>query len=344
MKGFFTAFSLECKKVFSSRGFWIFATVILVLCLIVTFTFRSLGELMEGMDNSVPGVGGSSVSPGEMANAYKAQLEAYLEQVNNGDTDIKLSDTTETHLRNMIAICEYCEKHGISMDRLTTIGSLGSVRMSSGDYVTMMSQIAFAFVTIMVIVLAARAFAGEIEDGTMRMQLTRPIKRGVLLSAKYTAVFACGMTLGIVLTVLFMIAGALFFNGASNDIVLVDAYQNVSVINPYTAILLMLLINAVTVAVVIQFTFFVGTFFTKTGSLAIPLVLYLFADGIATLLYNTGIPFIGLFTNLKWTSGLMPAGAPIRGMSIYSMIAVTTAWFAVMIAVNHLAFEKRDLK
>lgn len=344
MKRFFTAFSLECKKVFSSRGFWIFAIVIFVLCIIITASFRSIGELIEGMDDSAVSGGGSSLTPGEAADLYQAQLDEYLAAVESGQTERKLSDTQETYLRNMIAICRYCEEKGIDMNKLVTFGSIGSLNMSAGDYVMTMSQVVFAFVAIMAIVLAAKNFSGEIDDGTMRMQLTRPIKRGALLSAKYSATFVASMTMGIVFTVFFMVIGALFFDGASYDVLLVDAYQNVAIINTYTAILLLILFNAVLVAAVIQFTMFTGAFVNKTGALAIPLVLYLFADTVAAFLYNTGLPFVGLFTNLKWTSALTPAGAPIRGMSIYTMMAVTLVWFAGMMAVNHLAFEKRDLK
>ena len=323
MKRFFTAFSLECKKVFSSRGFWIFAIVIFVLCIIITASFRSIGELIEGMDDSAVSGGGSSLTPGEAADLYQAQLDEYLAAIESGQTERKLSDTQETYLRNMIAICRYCEEKGIDMNKLVTFGSIGSLNMSAGDYVMTMSQVVFAFVAIMAIVLAAKNFSGEIDDGTMRMQLTRPIKRGALLSAKYSATFVASMTMGIVFTVFFMVVGALFFDGASYDVLLVDAYQNVAIINTYTAILLLILFNAVLVAAVIQFTMFAG---------------------VAAFLYNTGLPFVGLFTNLKWTSALTPAGAPIRGMSIYTMMAVTLVWFAGMMAVNHLAFEKRDLK
>lgn len=344
MKKFFTAFSLECKKVFSSRGFWIFAVVIFVLCIIITASFRSIGELIEGMDDSVITGGGSQLTPGEMADLYQAQLDEYLAAIENGQLQSELSDTNVTYLKNMVAICRYCEEKNIDMDKIVTFGSIGSLNMSAGDYVITMSQVVFAFVAIMAVVLAAKNFTGEIDDGTMRMQLTRPISRSVLLSAKYAAVFVASMVTGIVFTVFFMVVGAIFFDGATYNVIIVDAYQNIAIINTYTAILLQILFYAVTVATVIQFTYFVGTFVNKTGALAIPLVLFLFADTIAALLYDTGLPFIGLFTNLKWAQALTPSGAPIKGMSIYTMMAVTFVWFAGMTTVNYLAFEKRDLK
>ena len=344
MKGFLTAFSLECKKIFSSKGFWIFAVVILILCLIVTATFRTLGEMLEGMDESVITGSTTDATPAQLAEAYREQLAQYREAVANGDVEVKWYDTTETRYKNMIAIYEYCDQHNLNPSKLTYIGSVSSLRMSSADYVTTMSQITFAFATIMAIVLAARTFAGEIDDGTMRMQLTRPVKRSVLLTAKHTSVFAAAMTVGVVFTVLFMIIGAIFFNASTYDVILVDAYQNVSVINPYAAILISLLFSAVIVEVVIQFTLFIGTFVSKTGALAIPLVLYLFADTVAQLLYSTGLPWVGLFTNLSWISGLTPSGAPLKGMSIYTMMAITTVWYALFTTVNYIAFEKRDLK
>ena len=343
MKGFLTVFSLECKKVFSSKGFWIFAIVILVLCLIVTASFKSIDDLLEGMDDSVV-EGGAGATAAEMARYYELQLEEYRKAVESGATEQKLSDTTETQLKNMIAIYTYCDEHGIDPDKLTTLGTSTMLRMSSSDYVTTMTQLVFAFVTIMSIVLAAKTFAGEREDGTMRMQLTRPIKRSTLLTAKHAAVFVSSMATGLALTVIFMVVGATFFDASTSRVVLVDAYQNVTIINPYAAILLLLAIYAVTVEVVVQFTLFVGTFVTKTGALAIPLVLYLFAGSVAMLLYSTRLPFVGLFTNLSWASALTPAGAPIRGMSIYSMIAVTLVWTAAMTTTNYLMFEKRDLK
>lgn len=344
MREFSRAFSLECKKIFSSKGFWIFAVVILVLCLIVTASFKTLGDLVEGMDDSVIGGEDTMLTPAEMAEIYEAQLQQYYDAVESGQVSSKLSDTTETRLKNMIAICRYCDEHGVDINKIVTLGSIGSLRLSASDYVNTLSQVAYAFVAIMAIVLAARVFAGEIDDGTMRMQLTRPIKRGVLLSAKYTAVFTASIAMSIVFSALFMMIGAIFFNGTAYDVLLIDTYQNITIINPYTVILLTLLFHAVTVAVVIQFTIFVGTLFTKTGSLAIPLVLYLFAESVAALLYNTGLPFVGLFTNLNWAGALTPDGAPMKGMSIYSMMAVTAVWFAAMTAVNHIAFEKRDLK
>ncbi len=341
MKGFLTAFSLECKKVFSSKGFWIFAVVILILCLIVTVSFRTLGDMLQGMDNSALT---GSVSAAEMADMYRVELDEYYALVESGDLKIEASTTTETYLKNMIALYDYLDENGIKPDRITTLGAIGSINMSSGDYVVMMSMIVSAFVAIMAIVLAARAVAGETDDGTMRMQLTRPVKRSVLLTAKTGAVFVTSLVLSVVLNVLFMVIGAIFFDGASHDVLLIDAYQNIAIINPYAAIFLLTLFNAVTLAVLVQFTVFVGNFANKSAALAIPLVLFLFADTIASLLYDTWIPFVGLFTNLSWATALTPAGAPIRGMSIYTMIAVTTVWFAGMTAVNYIAFEKRDFK
>lgn len=341
MKGFLTAFSLECKKVFSSKGFWIFAVVILILCLIVTVSFRTLGDMLQGMDNSALT---GSVSAAEMADMYRVELDEYYALVESGDLKIEASTTTETYLKNMIALYDYLDENGIKPDRITTLGAIGSINMSSGDYVVMMSMIVSAFVAIMAIVLAARAVAGETNDGTMRMQLTRPVKRSVLLTAKTGAVFVTSLVLSVVLNVLFMVIGAIFFDGASHEVLLIDAYQNIAVINPYAAIFLLTLFNAVTLAVLVQFTVFVGNFASKSAALAIPLVLFLFADTIASLLYDTWIPFVGLFTNLSWATALTPAGAPIRGMSIYTMIAVTTVWFAGMTAVNYIAFEKRDFK
>lgn len=344
MKGFATAFSLECKKIFSGRVFWIFAVIILALCILVTASFRTIEDLIEGMDESALGGSGYEATPAQLAEAYRAQLEEYLAQVESGAIERKPSDTTETYLKNMIAICEYCDEHDIDINKLNTFGSVGSLKMSSDDYASMMMQIIFGFSTIMTVVLAARVFAGEIEDGTMRMQLTRPIKRSTLLTAKHGAVFTAGMTLGIFLSVLFMIVGALFFDGASRDVILVDAYQNVAVINPYAAIFILLLFYAAVTELTVQFTIFCGTLTGGTGALAIPLILYLFSDGVAVFLYDTYIPFVGLFTNMGWAGALTPSGAPINGMSIYSMLAVTTVWFAVMTAVNYISFEKRDLK
>ena len=344
MKGLTMAFSLECKKIFTTRAFWIFAVIILVLCLLVTASFRTLEEMIEGMDESAVGGSDNGLSAAQLAELYRAQLDEYRALVESGETERKPSDTTETYLKNMIAICEYCDAHGIDIGKLNTFGSTGSLRMSSDDYATLMMQIIFGFSTIMTVVLAARVFAGEIEDGTMRMQLTRPIKRSTLLTAKHGAVFTASMTLGIALTVAFMIVGALFFDGASRDVVLVDAYQNVAVINPYAAIFILLLFFAATTELIVQFTIFCGTLTGGTGALAIPLVLYLFADTVAAFLYNSYIPFVGLFTNMGWAGALTPSGAPINGMSIYSMLAVTTVWFAAMTAVNYIGFEKRDLK
>lgn len=343
MKELATAFSLECKKIFSTRAFWIFAIIILVLCLLVTVSFRTIENMIEGMDESVVG-GSSGASASEMAELYRLQLEEYYKALEEGNIESKPSDTTETYLKNMIAVCEYCDEKGIDMSKLNTLGAISSLRMSSENYATLMMQIIFAFSTIMAVVLAARTFAGEIEDGTMRMQLTRPVKRSTLLTAKHGAVFTASMTLGIILSVIFMIVGALFFDGVSHDVMLVDAYQNVSVINPYAAILLLLLFYAMTVELVVQFTVFCGSLTGGTGALAIPLILYLFAGSIAAFLYDTYIPFVGLFTNMSWSTALTPAGAPIKGMSIYSMLAVSAVWFAAMTAFNYINFEKRDLK
>ncbi len=344
MKGLATAYSLECKKIFSARAFWIFAVIILLLCILITASFRTIENLIEGMDESAVGGSGYGASAAELAEIYRAQLDEYLAQVADGTIERKPSDTTETYLKNMIAICEYCDEHGLDISKLNTFGSIGSLKMSPDDYASMMMQIIFGFSTIMSIVLAARVVAGETEDGTMRMQLTRPIKRSTLLTAKHGAVFTASMTLGIVLTVVFMIVGALFFDGASRDVVLVDAYQNVAVINPYAAIFILLLFFAATTELTVQFTIFCGSLTGGTGALVIPLVLYLFADTVAAFLYDTYIPFVGLFTNMGWAGALTPQGAPINGMSIYSMLAVTAVWFAVMTAVNYISFEKRDLK
>ena len=342
MKGFVTAFSLESKKIFSSKGFWIFIVAILVLCLMVTLSFKMIGDLMEGMDDT--GLTGSGADAGQLVEVYRQQLDEYLQQVESGQIKQKPGDTTEMTLRNSIAICEYCIEHGIDVNSLVAIGSISSFNMTSGDFVNMMSQVSFTFVCILAIVISARTLAGEIDDGTMRMQLTRPIKRYVLLLAKQGAVFVAGLTVAVAFMAAFMAGGALFFEGTATDVVLVDAYQNVAVINPYAAILLTFLFFAVELATMIQFTMFIGSFVNKTGALAIPLVTYLFVDTIALLLYNTGLPWIGLFTNLNWASGLTTAGAPVRGMSIYTMMAITAVWFAGMTAVNYTVFEKRDLK
>lgn len=344
MKSFLTAYSLECKKIFTAKGLWIFVIVMIVLSLLTTLSFSIMTSALEGLGD----VGGVQPEQGltaeQAAEMYRLQLEEYRAAVESGEIKQTFYDNTETTLKMYIAVYDFLAQKGIEPSKVGFITSINLTDMSSVDYVMTMSAMILEFAALMCIVLSAKSFAGENDKGTLRMLLTRPISRHSLLAAKQLSVFTAGAVVSAAFTLVYQLVGLAFFDGSVKDIVLVDSYANVALINPYTAIFLQFLIGLVVIAVFVEFTFFAGNFMGSTASLVLPLVYMLAAEFVSALLMKTGLPWIGLMTNLKWANALAPGGLTLSGMSIYTMIAVSTVWFALFTVSNYILFAKRDIK
>lgn len=332
----------ESKKIFTAKGFVIFLVILLLLCLIVAFSQIIVGDLLGVEGDIINGNYGGDAE--QLLEDVNIQIEQYEKAVEAGEIEVKFYDTTLQNLKTKALVYKYLADNDINLSNVMFLNSYSLGQKSAVDFVLLMMQTVGQFCTIMAIVVVAKLCIGERENGTMRMQLVRPHKRTALLTSKMMAAFTSAVVVIVVFTVLAQLVGALFFKGSIKQIIVTDGVKNVALINPYTAFFITALSSLVAIWLLMQLTVFVGNFASTTASIVVPIIVFLLGSVISALLTKTGLPWIGIMTNLNWISALSLSGTSFVGMNIYTMVAITLLWSVGLTVANYLIFKKRDLK
>ncbi|MFS0689500.1 ABC transporter permease [Sporosarcina sp. 179-K 8C2 HS] len=190
-------------------------------------------------------------------------------------------------------------------------------------------------VLLLTVIVAAGIVASEFSQGTIKMLLTRPVKRWKILLSKFLTVNLFGMFLMLIGYVVYILLALLLFKSGAGE--------GMSSWSVWSKSLYMLLLSFGSVFVTATFAFTIGSVF-RSSSLAIGLSLFIYFTGstISALLSQYEIAKYLLFTHMDLTqfeTGMML----IPDLTMPFSFAVLAVYIVAFLGISFTTFVKRDV-
>ena len=243
----------------------------------------------------------------------------------------ELSETQINYYEGQIATAEY---------RLEN--NLPALEYASMQQQVLDTHMMMSLVTLLAVIVAAGIVAAEFSQGTIKMLLTRPVKRWKILTSKYITVLLFSVLLSGILLISTALAGLLFF-GVGGGTLLTWNGSEVVEASFWLEALKLSALKFSSVWMISTFAFMLGTVF-RSSSLAIGLSIFLMFTGIQAvfLLQNYEIVKYYLFTHTDLTQ-FYTGNMLIPGITITMSILVLIVYFLVFMAISYWTFGRRDV-
>jgi len=245
--------------------------------------------------------------------------------------DPNIDDARKKQLEEEIAIIEY------RLDNNEAPSESGSRAQHIMD-----SHVLLSMVILFAVIAAGSIVSAEFSQGTIKMLLSRPVKRWKILTSKYITTLLYALTLTILAFLATVLAGYIFYD--SGSITLLD-YQNGSVVEVsyWGRVLALYSLQFVGIVIYTTFAFMIGSVF-RSSSLAIGLSIFLLFVGpnIVFFLSKYEIAKYIIFAHTDLT-GFITGQLFIPGLTWAFSIAVLSVYMLIFLVISYLSFMKRDV-
>lgn len=304
----------EWMKLWSKKGTWVM-TVLLVAMIAGMFGLTKWIQTMNDYDEP----DWKSVVQGELTNVQ--------EQLGNP----MLSDSKKERLEGKEKILEY---------RLAN--SVEPLDANSREKMIMDSSGIGSIVVLLTVIVAAGIVAAEFSQGTIKMLLSRPVKRWKILTSKYVTVMLFGALLMLVGFVVSVVCAYLFFQAGTGQELVWNGKEVVAA-SIWGKGLYMLLLSFGNVFMTATFAFMIGSVF-RSSSLAIGLSLFIYFMGntVVMILSQYDIVKYIVFTHMDLTIYESDFRI-VEGMTMPFSLAVLAVYLVVFLVISYTTFVKRDV-
>lgn len=338
MKDFGRVYRAEMYKNSRKKSltkFVIACAVLLVLGFVSGAVMYKIGDVSDIFDLSEP-----FASNEEAIEFYETTIET-VEAEND-----PLASAQLTKLRAQLQKYRYLQQEG--MQSWQVVDFMSPSGKDPVSLVNIVMQFVMLAIAIYCIAAVSESVRGEYAKGILKMELVRPNDRNGVLAAKYCSVLSVAAIVYTVCFVISVLFGAIMFAGqAVKPVILMTADMGARAVSPFWALTVLyfgLLFSLVGVTFLALLLATSGK--GKRSSLVLPILLYLLAPSIESLLctvYTGYVGYVGFFNNLDFLRALSAEGAPCAGMNVIGMIALSSAWIAAMALISHKLFAKRDI-
>lgn len=262
---------------------------------------------------------------------WKMEAEGELAYINERFADASISTAERKRLEEREKVLDY---------RLAN--SIEPLGQYSRESMIMNSSGVSGVVLLLTVVVAAGIVASEFSQGTIKMLLTRPVKRWKILTAKFLTVNLFGVLLMLVGYAVHLIWAHLLFQTGDDGQALVWNGTAVVEASVWGKSLYMLLLSFGSVFVTATFAFMIGSVF-RSSSLAIGLSLFSYFTGssIVFMLAKFEIVKYIVFTHMDLTQfETMPM---VEGITLPFSLAVLSVYIVLFLLISYLTFTKRDV-
>jgi ABC-2 type transport system permease protein len=204
------------------------------------------------------------------------------------------------------------------------------------------SHVMMTMVILFSVIAAGTIVSAEFSQGTIKMLLSRPVKRWKILTSKYVASFIYVLVLTVLAFAATALASVLFFE--SGDITVLD-YRDGTVVEVsyWGRVIALYSLQFVGIMIYTTFAFMLGTVF-RSSSLAIGLSIFLMFVGpnIVMLLSDYEVAKYLIFAHTDLT-GYLTGQMLLPGISWPFSLAVISAYMAILLVLSYMTFMKRDV-
>ncbi|PUB11462.1 ABC-2 type transport system permease protein [Paenisporosarcina sp. OV554] len=306
----------EWMKLWHKKATWIMVALLLFILIGIGGIMKFVQSTLDQPENQ------PSWEENEAEN--KAFLTAELANPN-------IDDTTKKQLEKELAISEYrIEKDLEPMDP------------SGREQSILDSHFMLSLVVLLSVIAAAGIVASEFSQGTIKMLLSRPVKRWKILTSKYLTTLLFALMLTMISFVASLIAGYLFYDPSGGAIL---DYRNGAVVEVsyWGRVLALYALQFVGIIVYLTFAFMIGSVF-RSSSLAIGLSIFLLFVGPSIVLFLSKYEFVKyiLFTHTDLT-GYISGNTFVPGLTWPLSLVVLTIYMLLFLVISFWSFTKRDV-
>jgi ABC-2 type transport system permease protein len=198
-----------------------------------------------------------------------------------------------------------------------------------------------SLVTLFTIIASAGILASEFSQGTIKMLLSRPVKRWKILTSKYVTILLFGLALAVIVYVFTIISAFIFFPSAEGNSIIWSG-SDLALTAVWGKSAYMMFLSLMNVFMISTFAFMVGSVFRST-SLAVGLSIFLFFTGtmIVMFLEKFEIAKYIFFAHdlTQYEIGFKMLDSNTMAFSV----AVVSVYAILFLAISYLSFSKRDV-
>ncbi|MBD7907682.1 ABC transporter permease [Sporosarcina sp. Sa3CUA8] len=302
----------EWMKLWSKKGTWIMAGLMVILIIGLAGIMKWSGSLMDEESD------------------WKANMRSNLEMEKTSLEMGDLKGESKRLAEENVQIYEY---------RLANdIAPLNDISRESMIYNPSVGSIAL----LLTVIVAAGIVASEFSQGTIKMLLTRPVKRWKIMTSKYLAILLFGILLMLIGFITTILSAFIFFPSEGGQALAISG-GNVVEVSIWSHGLYMLLLSFVNVIITATFAFMIGSVFRSSG-MAIGLSLFIYFTGnvIVSLLSRFEIVKYLLFTHMDLT--IYESNFVLNDdITLPFSLAVLAVYLIVFLIVSYTVFTKRDI-
>ncbi|MEK3937056.1 ABC transporter permease [Sporosarcina sp. FSL W7-1349] len=302
----------EWMKCWARKGTWVMAGLLVVL--------------IAGMLGLTKWVASS-----EGTEDWRSAVQEELAGVQELAQDPTLTASEKEQLMGEEKVLEYRLAHDIA-----------PIDSNSREGIIMDSAGIGSIAVLFTVIVAAGIVASEFSQGTIKMLLSRPVKRWKVLTSKYVAVVAFGILLMFIGFAISIIGAYILFpSGGGQE--LVWNGQEVVTASIWGKGLYLLLLSFANVFIIATFSFMIGSVF-RSSSLAIGLSLFIYFMGSTVVVLLSKYEFVKyiVFTHMDLT--MYETGYQIvEGITLPFSLAVLAVYLVLFLVISYSTFTRRDV-
>lgn len=331
MKSFSNAFAGECYKIFRKGKIFILLGVLVALALLLTFGYEILQDFGGAFDINI-----DMETIDEDIAMLEENIANYTPAIKDG-----LVDNSLYELKATLAYLKYLKANNLRSGDFVVAGQEG---LDSAGYIDAVLNSAFSIITLFAVIIICRSWGGEKSDGTLKMQLLRPVGRKKMYGAKVLSVWCISALAFIALILFAQIVAMIKFGVATKKVIYVVVATKVGVM-PYMGYLaLQIVFKLFALFAYIQFGALMCNLTWKKGNgMALAILACIFAPNLETLLGYLYVGYVGMFINLEFMSALSLTGPALRGMNLVSMIIISMVYQVAFAIFNLYHAEHCDI-
>ncbi|PZD93601.1 ABC transporter permease [Paenibacillus sambharensis] len=314
----------ETLKVWKKKRFYVIVLILVVLIPIFTYAQMKMAQSSEDKD-------------------WRSKLLQQITDYQNALSSDRIPEEWKTQRRVMVQQLQYYLDHDVNPN------SPNAVTFTRG----FLDNSITLFIPLMVLAIASDLVSGERTTGTIKMLLTRPVRRWkVLLSKAVTLTLYVSLIIVTTAVLSYLLSGIFFgyhgwnqpvFTGFQVQGSAVDSSQ-VHAVPQWLYILMqsgLIWFSAMTVALL---ALMVSVLVRSTAASIVTMMAAIIAGTILANMASSWHSAKYLFAvNLELTNYLKGTPPPIEGMTLPFSLLILAAWSAVSLIVSFVVFTKQDM-
>ncbi|WP_410514894.1 ABC transporter permease [Paenibacillus sp. BR2-3] len=317
----------ECIKILKKKRFYVILLILAVLIPMFTYAQMRIAERSRDKFNS----------------DWRLEVQQQITDNQNSLSSDRIPEEWKSYRRIFVQQLQYYLDHDVNPNEPSGVTF---TREFLDNSVTL-------FIPLLIMAVASDLVSGERTTGTIKMLLTRPVKRWKILFSKMAALIMFVSLIVLSTFLLSYLISGLAFGYKGFNVPVFTGFQisgdtvNMSAVHavPQWEYILMQcgLIWFVSVVVALL-AFMVSVLVRSTAASIVVMMATLIAGTILTNMASAWTTAKYLFmVNLGLTGYLAGTPAPIEGMSLPFSMAVLSVWGIISVIISFTVFTKRDI-